>query len=262
MEEFEAAIGELDLTLFSKIESQSSDSDKRSMLAIQAAVRELRETYVYLEIGSYLGGSIQPYLLDPKCRRIISIDKRPAVQNDARGYDWRYANNSTRRMLDNLRSVDEGSIEKISTIDGSTETIDPAEVGDLAQICLIDGEHTDAAMRNDFLFCRKVLDESCGAIVFHDSQITYNGIYECVQDLKREGVEFRAYNLPSVVFVIEFGDMVLHQHPAISKMLINNHEGYLFGLRDNDRYRRFANRFPFRHIRNMYIRFRNDNVSY
>ena len=127
---------------------------------------------------------------------------------------------------------------------------------------MIDGEHTDSAMRNDFLFCRKVLEKSGGAIVFHDAQITYNGIYECVQDLKKEGVEFRAYVLPSVVFVIELGDMMLHQHPAIARMLINNHEGYLFGLRDNDRYRRFANRFPFRQMRNAYIRLRNDNVSF
>jgi hypothetical protein len=262
MQDFEAAIEALDLTLFSQIESQSTDSDKRSMLAIQAAVRELRDPYIYLEVGSYLGGSIQPYLLDPKCRRIVSIDKRPAVQNDARGYDWRYANNSTKRMLENLRGVDEHSVGKVFTIDSGTETIDPAEVGDAPQICMIDGEHTDAAMRNDFLFCRKVLEKSGGAIVFHDAQITYNGIYECVQDLKEEGVEFRAYVLPSVVFVIELGDMTLHRHPAISRMLINNHEGYLFGLRDNDRYRRFANRFPFRQMRNAYIRLRNDNVSF
>src|SRR5215207_9651998 len=101
MQDFESAIKDLDLKLFSRIPSQSSDSDKRSLLAIQAAVRELRETYVYLEIGSYLGGRIQPYLPDDRCSKIYSIDKRPSVQEDARGLSFYYANNSTERMMAN-----------------------------------------------------------------------------------------------------------------------------------------------------------------
>ena len=50
MNDFEAAINKLDLQLFEKITSQSTDHDKQSLLACQLAVRELRPDYNYLEI--------------------------------------------------------------------------------------------------------------------------------------------------------------------------------------------------------------------
>src|SRR4051812_45896339 len=105
MTDFDSAIAQLDLQLFEKISSQSTDRDKRSMLACQLAVRELAPDYTYLEIGSYLGGSIQPHLLDPRCRTIFSIDKRPLSQPDERGFDFIYKNNSTARMMELLREV-------------------------------------------------------------------------------------------------------------------------------------------------------------
>src|SRR5215204_6622213 len=105
MSSFEQAITGLDLNLFEKIKSQSTEHDKQSFLAIQLAVRNLRPQYKYLEIGSYLGGSIQPHLLDDRCERIYSIDKRPLQQPDARGFDYTYLNNSTERMLEQLRDV-------------------------------------------------------------------------------------------------------------------------------------------------------------
>jgi hypothetical protein len=261
MSSFENAIARLDLSLFSQIESQSTVHDKGSFLALQSAVRGLRPGYNYLEIGSYLGGSIQPHLQDPLCGKIISIDKRPEVQPDARGFDWTYRNNSTGRMMENLRGVAEDEIEKITTIDGDTSEIKPEDVSEKIQFCLIDGEHTDHAMKRDFEFCRKVLDPAGGAIAFHDAQITYNGIHECIEDLQAESVRFRAYNLPSVLFVVEIGDFPLHKNDHVLQRLIDNHEGYLFSLRENDRYRRFANRYPFRAMRNLYARVRNGNVS-
>jgi hypothetical protein len=261
MKDFDDAIESLDLKLFEKITSQSTELDKRSLLAVQAAVRELRPDYRYLEIGSYLGGSIQPHLLDDRCSAIVSIDKRPVTQPDARGFDWTYRNNSTDRMLNNLREVDQTRIGKVITIDGDTGEISPESIQAGPQLCLIDGEHTDEAMKRDFRFCRKVLDPAGGAIAFHDAQITYNGIYECIEDLKAEGVKFHAYNLPSVLFVVELGDFPIHRHPLVLERLIDNHEGYLFSLRENDRFRRFANRYPFRAVRNIYSRVRNGNVS-
>ena len=41
MKDFESMIRDLNLGLFAQITSQSTESDKRSLLAIQAAVREL-----------------------------------------------------------------------------------------------------------------------------------------------------------------------------------------------------------------------------
>ena len=261
MKDIDSAIRDLDLGLFSRIESQSSDHDKASFLAVQNAVRDLCGAYTYLEIGSHLGGSIQPHLLDDKCVRIFSIDKRPEKQPDARGYDYTYLNNSTERMMENLREVDADAIGKITTIDGGTDEISPDMITEKIQLCLIDGEHTDAAMKRDFEFCRKVVDPAGSAIMFHDAQITYQGIHEVIEDLKKDGVKFNAYNLPHVLFVVELGDFPLYMNTAIMERLVNNYEGYLYSLRDNDKFRRFANRLPFRAARYLYSKLRNGNTS-
>ncbi len=260
MSNFETAIADLDLDLFSKINSQSTDHDKQSFLAIQLAVRNLRPGYRYLEIGSYLGGSIQPHLLDDSCSRIYSIDKRPEKQPDERGFDYTYLNNSTERMLEMLRAVAPEKMDKIVTIDGDSRSIDPSEIKDKIDLCFIDGEHTDAAVLSDFRFCLNVLN-SDGCIAFHDAQITYNGIGSCISYLEQRGVAFRAYTLPHIVFVIEIGDFPMHNEPTIFERLVNNHQSYLFSLQENDRYRRFANKYPFRMVRNFISRVRGGNVS-
>jgi Methyltransferase domain len=259
MNNFDQALQDLDLGLFEKIASQSTEADKQSFLAVQNAVRELHPDYSYLEIGSYLGGSIQPHLLDPKCRRIYSVDKRPAIQPDARGIDYVYQNNSTARMLEMLQTVSP-DLAKIVTIDGDSRELDPSRVEDKVQLSFIDGEHTDAAVMADFKFSLKTLD-TAGAIVFHDAQITYNGIADCVRYLEESSHDFHAYALPSIVFVIEIGEFPLHKHPKIMQRLIDNHQSYLFSLQNNDEFRRFANKFPFRLLRNMYARVRKGNVS-
>ncbi len=256
---FDKAITELDLQLFEKIPSQSTDHDKRSLLACELAVRELAPEYNYLEIGSYLGGSIQPHLLDPRCRRVYSIDKRPLSQPDERGYDYIYLNNSTARMMEMLAGVAEDR-SKITTIDGDSGTVDVSQIADKIQFCFIDGEHTDEAVVRDFEFCRRVLDDN-GAIVFHDAQITYNGIAECINRLEQNNIAFRAYVLPHIVFVVEIGDFPMHEHPAITERLRDNHHSYLFGLQNNDQYRRFATRFPFGQLRRLLLKVRGGNVS-
>ena len=81
--DFSERLASLDVGLFHAIFTQSSDRDRRSWLAVQRSVRR-PAGYVYLEVGSHLGGSIQQHLLDPWCRQIISIDKRPLSQHDDR----------------------------------------------------------------------------------------------------------------------------------------------------------------------------------
>ncbi|CAN5723167.1 hypothetical protein BH24ACI3_BH24ACI3_03150 [soil metagenome] len=254
-------IEDLDITIFDEIASQTTEEDKRSMLSLQTAVRDHCSEYNYLEIGSYLGGSIQPHLVDPTCKNIVSIDKRPKTQPDERGFDWTYLNNSTARMMENLKRVAEDNVGKIMTIDGSTDEIKPEAVGLEIDLCLIDGEHTDVAMKRDFDFCLSVLNPKGGLIMFHDAQITYNGIYDALEDLSANGIEFKGYNLPHVIFAVEIGDFPLHTHPSIVERLINNHLGYLYSLRSNDRYRRFSNRAPFRLARELVNKVRGSNVS-
>jgi Methyltransferase domain len=260
MNDFEPLIAGLDLGLFSAIASQSTDEDKRSWLACQLAVREMIGEYKYLEIGSYLGGSIQPYLLDPRCARIYSIDKRPDTQPDERGIDYVYKDNSTARMIDNLRRIAPDQISKVVTIDGDTREMSWEGEGKI-DLCLIDGEHTDAAVLSDFKFCLDAV-KAVGAIMFDDAQITYNGLRDCIDHLEQRSTQFNAYALPDKIFVIEIGDFALHAHPRVYERLLNNHKAYLFSLQDNDRFRRFANRTPFRLLRRFLVKVRGGNVSY
>ncbi|CAN5764153.1 hypothetical protein BH20ACI4_BH20ACI4_14320 [soil metagenome] len=259
MQNFEQLLSKLDLKLFEKIPSQSTDEDKQSFLAIQLAVRELSPDYNYLEIGSYLGGSIQPHLLDDKCAKIYSIDKRPLQQPDERGIDYVYQNNSTARMLEQLKTVAPEKLDKLETIDGDTRQLQTYRIEDKIRFCFIDGEHTDEAVISDFNFCLNVLDEN-GIIVFHDAQITYNGIAECVKSLENSGRKFRAYSLPHIIFVIEIGDFPIHNHPKLLEFLTNNYKSYLESLKYNDTYRRFANRFPFKMLKRFYVRATGRNV--
>jgi hypothetical protein len=247
---FEQSINNLDLKLFEKISSQSSDNDKHSLLACQLATRELTAGYHYLEIGSYLGGSIQPHLLDEKCLKIFSIDKRPLIQPDERGVEYTYLNNSTARMIENLKRVAPAQVSKITTIDGDTRHIKTAAITDEITLCYIDGEHTDEAVLSDFKFCLSVLSEN-GAILFDDANIIYNGIADCIKYLKQKGAAFRAYSLPDKIFAIEIGNFPMHQNRAILERLLNNYEGYLYSLQSNDLYRQFVNKKPFQLYRKL-----------
>ena len=99
---FEDRIAKCDQTLFDGVPTISSQGDRLSWLALQSAVRQTKGEYVYLEIGSYVGGSLQQYYLDPRCNKIYSIDKRPERQADERGDGIVYENNTQRTMMDNL----------------------------------------------------------------------------------------------------------------------------------------------------------------
>ena len=257
--EFEQNLNDLDLRLFDAIPSQSTDDDNRSLLAVQRRTRELAGNYSYLEIGSYLGGSIQPHLLDAKCKTIWSIDKRPKAQPDERGFEWKYNNNSTTRMLEMLKGVAE-DVSKVKTIDGDSREIAANKILDKIDLCFIDGEHTDESAFADFKFCLTVLSEN-GVIMFHDSQITYGGIAESLRYLTEKDISHRAYVLPNVLFVVEIGGFPLYKDEKIAAMLAENHKSYLYALGDNDRYRRFANRFPFGTLRRLLLKIRGGNVS-
>src|SRR5690606_19727167 len=63
---FSARLQHQDTTIFAGIPSESTLWDRRSLLACQDAIRTRWSPYIYLEIGSHLGGSLQPHVLDPR----------------------------------------------------------------------------------------------------------------------------------------------------------------------------------------------------
>ena len=191
--EFEERIAALDTELFDLVETQSNAKDRRSGLAIQRAVRSEKGSFVYLEIGSYLGGSLQQYLQDPKCRRIYSIDNRTR--------DERHAGNSELVMLDNLRRVAPEDMDKLACFATDALRIPAGDIDEAPDICFIDGEHTNRAVLSDFAFCLSVCARDA-AIVFHDAGSTRPGVRECLRFLRRSGRTYLAHKLPGNTFVV------------------------------------------------------------
>jgi hypothetical protein len=195
---FDDRLGALDLSLMESVESESTDADKQSLLALQHAIRERHGTFEYLEIGSHLGGSLQGFVADPRCTRIVSIDPRPLHQPDERWPDGApYPDNSTQRMLELLARVPGADLTKLHTIEASTEHLGRADVAGTPQLCFIDGEHTVAAALRDAEFCRAVMDPT-GVIAFHDRVVVAEGIRTY---LRRHGGI--AYALRGNILVVE-----------------------------------------------------------
>jgi hypothetical protein len=229
MSDFAGRLAALDTSLFARIRSQSTDDDKRGWLALQGAVRRRKAPFTYLEIGSYLGGSIQPYLLDPACGRIYSIDRRPDEQPDDRGETFSYRGCTTRRMLDNLRAVDAGQIEKVTCFDVDASAIPVDAIREAPHVCLIDGEHTAAAVASDFRFCLAVCAEDA-VICFHDANVVYPAIERILSDLARERRIVAAVKLGGLTFAIGLGAMNALADPAVARLAMPG-DAYLRSMR-------------------------------
>lgn len=182
----ETRIDALDVTLFDAIPSQTTEGERRSLLAIQRSTAHRHQVFSYLEIGSYFGGSLQPYVLDDRCRAIYSVDLRPRRQPDDRypGCDTSYQDNSTERMLELLSNLGQGDTRKLVCFDADAADIDPKCIADAPQISFIDGEHTHRAVLSDYRFCASVMAGS-GTIIFHDFDLVFPALYEICNMLKR-----------------------------------------------------------------------------
>jgi hypothetical protein len=208
----------LAVDLFDAIPSQTSAADRRSLLAVQRATARRFGRYAYLEIGSHLGGSIQPHLLDPRCERIFSIDSRPPSQPDDRspGYIARYEGNSTERMLTLLGNVAPGETGKLRCFDTDASAVDPAAIHPRPAIAFIDAEHTRRAVLSDYASCRRMLAPG-GTILFDDFPIVYPGVLEIYRDLRRKGERFSAARLGGKIFGLFFDADLLREDPFLNR---------------------------------------------
>ncbi len=219
--DFEPRIDGLDLSLFAAIDSQSDDGDRRSWLALQRLVRRWSGSYAYLEIGSYRGGSLQPHLLDPRCRRIISIDNRPlGAPPDDRGQRFRYEDNSTAGMLANLRAVDPDQVSKVVSFDADARDVDPARLPDRPDLCFIDGEHTQRAVLSDFDFCLRVCSPRA-ILCFHDDWVVYPALARIVRTLRSQGRSFTALKLLGSTFAIGLGEAALREDDFLREIAVD-----------------------------------------
>jgi hypothetical protein len=196
-----ARVAALDISLFDPIETQTTDEDRRSLIALHAALAE-HGPFEYLEIGSHLGGSLQALVRDQRCTRIVSIDSRPDSQPDERGRRFAYDDNSSARMLGLLGELDGADPGKVEALDATTADVDPAAVGRPALI-FIDGEHTDEAALADARWARSVLGERGGAIAFHDAWIVFRAVRRFLDELPAGSCT--ASLLPDSLVLIELG---------------------------------------------------------
>jgi hypothetical protein len=229
--DFEPRIDGLDLSLFAAIDSQSDDGDRRSWLALQRLVRRWNGSYVYLEIGSYRGGSLQPHLLDPRCRRILSIDNRPPEPPDDRGQRFRYEDNSTARMLSNLRALAPDQVAKVVTFESDARDVDPARLPDRPDLCFIDGEHTKSAVVSDFDFCARACSPRA-IICFHDDWVIYPALARIIRTLRKQGRRFTVFKLLGSTFAIALGETALPEDDFIRRIAM---DGRRFILRERVR---------------------------
>lgn len=227
--DFEPRIARLDLSLFAAIESQSDDGDKLSWLALQRAVRRGKESYAYLEIGSHLGGSIQPHLLDPRCRKILSIDKRPGEQPDDRGQRFRYEDNSTARMLANLRPLAPDQVSKIVCFDSDAQEVDASLLTDRPDLCFIDGEHTESHVLSDFDFCAGVCSPRA-ILCFHDDWVIYPALARILRTLDRQKKTYTAFKLQGSTFAIALGAPSIPDDEFLRRIAVDGRR-FIFRMR-------------------------------
>ena len=253
---FETSLAALDTSLFRHVPSQTFEEDKKSLLALQAALRARHRQYVYLEIGSYMGGSLQPHVVDPCCGKIISIDRRLGEYPDSRNTTT-YAGNTTANMLAHLGRIPGADLKKIQSLEAGTDTLPPEAIQPRPHFCFIDGEHTDEAVLRDARFCLSVIKPN-GCIAFHDANLVYGGLDKFIKELIQSGRPFRPYVLPETVFVIDFDEANYGDVAPVSLRRAENYKAYLGSLMHNDWYR-YAYNLPayrfLRKIRRLFPRF-------
>jgi hypothetical protein len=196
----------LDVSQFQWIESQTSEEDREALLSLREAVCGVDGTYRYLEVGSHLGGSLQPHVIDDRCVRIFSIDPRPSEQPDERwSQNYRYEGNSTARMLDLLSKIPGANVGKIQTFEASSWELSPEDIRDTTEFAFIDGEHTNEAVFRDFTAVRRFLSPTA-VLAFHDCFVIPKALLKISQLLRREGGAHHFCYFPkSNVVAIVFG---------------------------------------------------------
>ena len=222
MQTFDERVAQLDTGLFQPIQSQTTGDDKRSLLKLQDCVRK-QGSYVYLEIGSHLGGSLQPHVIDPRCAVIHSVDLRPQIAPDDRSKEFVkvFKDNSTARMLENLKAVSAEGIAKIRTYDMDSKDVPREAIARPLHLAFIDGEHTRAAVIRDYELCRTNLAEG-GVILFHDLYIVFPAIVEIIDGLKKQGVQVLPAKLERSVFGLFFDPALVHGDETLSASYRDN----------------------------------------
>ena len=208
----------IDLTTEFPIKSQTTDVDKEVLLKIRTLLKNL-PSYSYLEIGSYLGGSLTPFLKDNNCTKILSVDDRELQQPDERGAKYDYSGITHDSMILNLRSFGFDTT-KIEVFDGPINEY--GNKNELYDFIFIDGEHTDWACFRDFIHSEKYFKEDC-IIAFHDTQLVYKSIRIINELLSARNIKFKFFKVNDssmfCLFLNKYSDINVDEYFSIDRNL-------------------------------------------
>jgi hypothetical protein len=247
------------VSIYDPISTQLSENDQISILTLQAALRQRGDEYAYLEIGSFRGGSLQPFLLDETCSTVYSIDPRTGVTKDTRPRRIAYSENSTDGMVRELRRVYGDRVLKLRCFESDASQVVMSDLTARPSFCFIDGEHTDAAFERDFLSCLRLAAHSA-VIAADDGDLIFRGLRNALQKLDQVGRRWRAYMLPDTIAVVEIGDLDLYRNTLVRDHLasidtamylmdeLGRYRDFLWSvgrLPGAVTFRRLASRFPF-----------------
>jgi predicted O-methyltransferase YrrM len=185
------------------VPSQLSNRDVTTLIDIMNFMSK-QYSYQYLEIGSYLGASLQWHLETPNCIKVVSIDKRSRDKiKDERQIDYAYTT-TTQDMLNALTS-NQIPIDKLIAIDG---TVDDIPKDFLFDLVFIDAEHTNQAVFYDTLKCYESMKND-SIIMMHDDWIVYKGIEDIENYLADTKQVFRKFKMPNCdITVIVMGNLI------------------------------------------------------
>jgi hypothetical protein len=169
-----------------KVKGQLGPRALRVLIRVQELVSE-RGTYDYVEVGSFLGRSLQSHLQDADCRRALSIDLRPDTTPDERGAMDIYQGITADDMIRGLAEVcSADDLAKLETVTDTSDVLRAMEP-DQFDLAFIDGEHTHTAAFRDFLNVLGVIREN-GVICFDDTTLVLTGIRNALTVLETRNV--------------------------------------------------------------------------
>lgn len=206
-----------------KIPGQLGFRAVQILIKMQEMVSE-KGAYNYVEIGSYKGRSLFPHVIDDDCKHALSIDLRPEFTPDERTPIDYYHHISAESMLATIgRHCDPKCLDKVETLTADSREIGTRKSDALFDMALIDGEHTNEAVFNDFLNLYGVMKEDC-VICFDDTHIVFSGIANALAFLEREGRPHRALYLKGCITVVLIGEYALRERIRMPPRLYSSQD--------------------------------------
>lgn len=198
-----------------KVEGQMGSRAIAVLIRAQEIVSE-RGPYAYAEVGSYLGRTLQPHLMDADCKKVLSIDLRPDLTPDERGDLDDYVGISAEDMVARLAvHVPKPNFDKLITVTDTSDAL-RQRTDERYDLALIDGEHTIVAAFRDFVNLMLVMNDD-SIVMFDDTSIVLPAIRNAEALLETRGIKhFTAHGRGSltVIGMGAYADIVKREYTS------------------------------------------------